>query len=80
MDGTIANLKDIVYLGEKYDALVFIDECHGTGVVGENGIGSAEYYGVLDKVDLISSTLGKSLGSSNGGFLTGNKELIEYLR
>lgn len=57
-----------------------MDECHGTGVVGARGRGAVEEMGVLDQVDIISSTLGKALGGANGGFITGRKEIIDFLR
>ncbi len=80
MDGTIAKLKDITDLAQKYNALVFVDECHGTGVVGKKGRGAVEEMEVLSKVDIISSTMGKALGGANGGFITGRKEIVDYLR
>ena len=80
MDGTISKLKEITQLAEKYDALVFVDECHGTGVVGKTGRGAVEAMDVMNKIDIISSTMGKALGGANGGFLTGRKEIIDYLR
>lgn len=58
-------------LAEQYNAIVMVDECHGTGVLGERGRGSVEIEGVLDRVEIISSTLGKALGGANGGFVTG---------
>lgn len=80
MDGTMAHLKGICDLADQYGAIVYVDECHGTGVVGERGRGAVEYHGVLDRVDMISSTLGKALGGINGGFITGKKDYIDYLR
>jgi len=80
MDGDIAPLKDIVNLAEQHEALVMIDECHATGFLGPTGRGSAEYHGVLDKVDIINSTLGKAMGGSLGGFTTARKEIIDMLR
>ena len=80
MDGTIAKLKDITDLAQRYNALVFVDECHGTGVVGLRGRGAVEEQSVLDKVDIISSTMGKALGGANGGFITGRKEIVDFLR
>lgn len=80
MDGTLSKLKEITDLAEKYKALVFVDECHGTGVVGQNGRGAVEALDVINKVDIISSTMGKALGGANGGFITGRKEIIDYLR
>jgi glycine C-acetyltransferase len=80
MDGTIAPLDAITALAEKYDALVHIDECHATGFLGITGRGSAEVSGVLDKIDIFTGTLGKSLGGAVGGFTTGPKAVIELLR
>lgn len=80
MDGDIANLKDIVMLAEKYNALVMVDDSHATGFVGENGKGSFEYNHVMGKIDIITSTLGKALGGASGGFTSGKKEMIELLR
>ena len=80
MDGTIAPLAAITALAEKYDALVHIDECHATGFLGKTGRGSAEVSGVMDKIDIFTGTLGKSLGGAVGGFTTGPKPVIELLR
>ena len=80
MDGFIAPLAEITALAEKYDALVHIDECHATGFLGATGRGSAEVGGVLDKIDIFTGTLGKSLGGALGGFTTGPKAVIELLR
>ena len=80
MDGTVAPLAAITALAEKYDALVHIDECHATGFLGATGRGSAEVSGVLDKIDIFTGTLGKSLGGAVGGFTTGPKAVIELLR
>ena len=80
MDGTIAKLDKIVELAEKYDALVMVDDSHATGFVGKTGRGSGEYKGVLNKIDIITSTLGKALGGASGGFTTGRKEIIDLLR
>ncbi|GIX35211.1 MAG: 2-amino-3-ketobutyrate coenzyme A ligase [Lysobacteraceae bacterium] len=80
MDGFIAPLDAITRLAERYDALVHIDECHATGFLGARGRGSAEVHGVLDRIDLITGTLGKALGGALGGFTTGRAELIEMLR
>ncbi|MCX7834498.1 MAG: glycine C-acetyltransferase [bacterium] len=80
MDGDIAPLQEICALAEKYEALVMVDDCHGSGVIGPTGRGSCEETGVLQKVDIITSTLGKALGGANGGFTTGKKEIIEWLR
>ena len=64
----------------RYNALVFIDECHATGFLGETGRGTEEYFGMKGRVDIINSTLGKALGGAAGGYTTGNKELISLLR
>ena len=80
MDGTIAKLDKIVSLAEKYDAMVMVDDSHATGFVGKTGRGTGEYNGVLNKIDIITSTLGKALGGASGGFTTGRKEIIELLR
>ena len=80
MDGFVAPLAEITALAEKYGALVHIDECHCTGFLGDTGRGSAEVHGVLDKIDIITGTLGKALGGALGGFTTGRREVIELLR
>lgn len=80
MDGDIGKLDEIVALGEKYDALVMVDESHATGFFGKTGRGAIEYKNVLGKVDIITSTLGKALGGATGGFTSGKKEIIELLR
>ncbi len=80
MDGTIAKLKEITDLAAQYDALVVVDDSHATGFVGATGRGSAELAGVLNKIDVFTSTLGKALGGGSGGFTTGKKEIIELLR
>jgi len=80
MDGTIAPLQRITELADQYGALVHIDECHATGFLGASGRGSAEVAGVLDKIDIFTGTLGKSLGGALGGFTTGPKAVIELLR
>ena len=80
MDGFIAPLDQITALAEKYGASVHIDECHATGFLGETGRGSAEVKGVLDRIDLITGTLGKALGGALGGFTCGSREAIEMLR
>src|SRR5690606_16972950 len=74
MDGFIAPLDEIVALAEKYGALVHIDECHATGFLGATGRGSAEVKGVLDRIDIITGTLGKAMGGALGGFTTARKE------
>jgi glycine C-acetyltransferase len=80
MDGFVAPLAEITALARKYNALVHIDECHCTGFLGDTGRGSAELHGVLDKIDIITGTLGKALGGALGGFTTGRREVIELLR
>lgn len=80
MDGDIAKLDEICDLADKYDALVMIDECHAAGFIGKTGRGTAEYHNVLDRVDIITGTLGKALGGAMGGYTTGRKEIIDILR
>ncbi|MEE9362372.1 MAG: glycine C-acetyltransferase [Cellulophaga sp.] len=80
MDGLLAPLDEISALADKYDALVMIDECHSAGFIGETGRGTLEEKGVLDKIDIITGTLGKALGGAMGGYTTGKKEIIEILR
>src|SRR5206468_1622321 len=80
MDGTIAELKSIVELAEKYDALTMMDDAHATGFLGKTGRGTHEYRGVMGRIDLITGTLGKALGGASGGFTSGRKEVIEMLR
>jgi glycine C-acetyltransferase len=80
MDGIIANLKGICDLAEKYDAMVMVDDCHATGFVGKNGRGSHEYCDVMGCVDIITGTLGKALGGASGGYTSGKKPVIEWLR
>ena len=80
MDGFIAKLDEITALAKKYDAMVMVDDSHATGFVGKTGRGSAEHCGVMDKVDVWTSTLGKALGGASGGFTTGRKEIIDLLR
>jgi glycine C-acetyltransferase len=80
MDGTIAQLDKICDLADKYEALVMIDESHSTGFLGKTGRGTHEHCGVMDRVDIITGTLGKALGGASGGFTSGKKEIIEILR
>lgn len=80
MDGTIANLKGICDLADKYEALTMTDECHCTGFLGKTGRGAIEHCGVMGRVDIITGTLGKALGGSMGGFTSGKKEIVEMLR
>jgi len=80
MDGTIADLKSIVDLAQKYDALTMIDDAHATGFLGAKGRGTHEYRGVMGKIDIITGTLGKALGGASGGFTSGRKEIVALLR
>lgn len=80
MDGTIAQLDKICTLAEEYEALVMSDESHATGFIGKTGRGVHEYRGVLNRVDIITGTLGKALGGASGGFTASNKEIVEILR
>ncbi|MDC8831843.1 glycine C-acetyltransferase [Alteromonas gilva] len=80
MDGIIANLKGVCDLADKYDAMVMVDDCHATGFLGEEGRGSHEYCDVLGRVDLITGTLGKALGGASGGYTSGSKAAVEWLR
>ncbi|NPA67295.1 MAG: glycine C-acetyltransferase [Chlorobi bacterium] len=80
MDGDIAKLNEICDLAEKYDALVMVDDSHASGFIGKTGRGTHEYHNVIDRVDIITSTLGKALGGAMGGFTTGKKEIIDMLR
>ena len=80
MDGTIANLKQICELADKYGALVMVDECHAAGFLGKTGRGTPEHCGVTDRVDIITGTLGKALGGGTGGYTTGRKGIIDLLR
>ena len=80
MDGTIANLKDICDLADKYEALVMIDDCHSTGFLGRTGRGTPEHCDTMGRVDIITGTLGKALGGASGGYTTGRKEIIDILR
>jgi len=80
MDGDLAKLPEIVALCEKYDALIMIDESHASGYIGKTGRGTAEHFGLLGKIDIITTTFGKALGGGNGGCTSGRKEIIEMLR
>jgi len=80
MDGYIAKLDEITALAERYNALVMVDDSHATGFMGKTGRGSAEHHGVMDKIDIFTSTLGKALGGGSGGFTTGRQEVIDLLR
>jgi glycine C-acetyltransferase len=80
MDGTIANLKAIRALADKYQALMMVDDCHATGFLGTKGKGTPEYCGVQGQVDLLTGTLGKALGGASGGYVSGRKEVVAWLR
>ncbi|HSX04197.1 MAG TPA: glycine C-acetyltransferase [Rhabdochlamydiaceae bacterium] len=80
MDGIIADLKRICDLSDQYDALVMVDDSHAVGFIGEHGRGTHEYCGVMDRIDIITGTLGKALGGASGGYTSGNKKIIEWLR
>lgn len=80
MDGIVAPLDRICDLADKYDALVMIDECHAAGFIGKTGRGTLEEKGVLNRIDIITGTLGKALGGAMGGYTTGKKEIIDMLR
>jgi glycine C-acetyltransferase len=80
MDGTIAQLDKICDLAERYNAMVMIDECHATGFLGKTGRGTHEYRGVMDRIDIITGTLGKALGGASGGFTAAKKEIVDMLR
>ena len=80
MQGDLAPLDEICDLADRYDALVMVDDAHATGFMGPNGRGTAEELGVESRIDVITSTLGKALGGASGGFTTGRREIVEYLR
>ena len=80
MDGIVAQLDKICDLAEKYDAMVMVDECHAAGFIGKTGRGTVELKNVMDRVDIVTGTLGKALGGAMGGYTTGKKEIIEILR
>lgn len=80
MDGTAANLRGICDLADTYDALVMVDDSHATGFMGENGRGTHEYCQVMDRIDILTGTLGKALGGASGGYTSGRKAIIDLLR
>src|SRR5690606_6249453 len=80
MDGTIANLKAIRALADRYNALIMVDDCHAAGFMGERGRGTPEYCGVHGEIDIITGTLGKALGGASGGYTSGKKPVIDWLR
>lgn len=80
MDGIIANLPAICDLAEKYNAMVMVDDSHAVGFMGKNGRGTPEYHNVMNRIDIITGTLGKALGGASGGYTSGKKEIIAWLR
>jgi glycine C-acetyltransferase len=80
MDGIIANLRGVCDLADKYDAMVIVDDSHAVGFMGKNGRGTHEYHDVMDRVDVLTGTLGKALGGASGGYTTGRQEIIDILR
>jgi len=80
MDGIVANLKGICDLAERYDALVMVDDSHATGFMGATGRGTPEFCGVMGRIDILTSTLGKALGGASGGFVAARAEVVEWLR
>jgi glycine C-acetyltransferase len=80
MDGIVANLPAICDLADKYNAMVMVDDSHAVGFMGENGRGTPEYHHVLDRIDILTGTLGKALGGASGGYTSGKKEIITWLR
>ncbi|MCW8327894.1 glycine C-acetyltransferase [Photobacterium sp. SDRW27] len=80
MDGVVANLPAICDLADKYDALVMVDDSHAVGFMGANGRGTHEYHDVIDRIDIITGTLGKAMGGASGGYTAGKKEVIDWLR
>jgi glycine C-acetyltransferase len=80
MDGYIARLDEICHLADRHDALVMVDDSHAVGFMGEKGRGSHEFRGVMDRVDIITGTLGKALGGASGGYTSGRKEIVDFLR
>ena len=79
MDGDMANLPDIVGLAREYNAIVMVDDAHATGVIGKNGRGTAEYFGLEGEIDIMMGTLSKAIGAL-GGFVTASSEMIEFLK
>ena len=80
MDGYVAPLDAIVDLAERYDALVMVDDSHAVGFVGPTGAGTPELFGVQDRVDIVTGTLGKALGGASGGYTAAHSEIVEMLR
>jgi glycine C-acetyltransferase len=80
MDGYLANLTAICDIADKYDALVMVDDSHAVGFMGEHGAGTPDHFNVMDRIDIITGTLGKALGGASGGYISGNAKIVEYLR
>ncbi|MBF4365138.1 aminotransferase class I/II-fold pyridoxal phosphate-dependent enzyme, partial [Vibrio anguillarum] len=80
MDGVVANLPAICDLADRYNALVMVDDSHAVGFMGANGRGTHEYHDVIDRIDIITGTLGKAMGGASGGYTSGRKEVIDWLR
>jgi glycine C-acetyltransferase len=80
MDGVVANLSAICDLADQYNALVMVDDSHAVGFMGANGRGTHEYHDVIDRIDIITGTLGKAMGGASGGYTSGKKEVIDWLR
>ncbi|MCA9055282.1 MAG: glycine C-acetyltransferase, partial [Planctomycetaceae bacterium] len=80
MDGTIARLREVCDLADRYDALVMVDDSHAVGFIGPKGRGTPEYHGVIDRIDILTGTLGKALGGASGGYTSGRQEIIDLLR
>jgi glycine C-acetyltransferase len=80
MDGSFAPLKEICDLADKYEAMVMVDDSHAVGFIGATGAGTPEMFGVRDRVDIISGTLGKALGGASGGYISGHQEIVDLLR
>lgn len=80
MDGYLANLPAICELADRYDALVMVDDSHAVGFTGENGGGTPDHFGVTDRIDIVTGTLGKALGGASGGYTSGRQEIVDYLR
>ncbi len=80
MDGVVANLPAICELADRYDALVMVDDSHAVGFMGEHGAGTPDYWGVQDRVDIVTGTLGKALGGASGGYTSGRARIVEWLR
>jgi glycine C-acetyltransferase len=80
MDGSIAPLREICELAARHDALVMVDDSHGVGFMGRTGAGTPEHFGVTERVDIVTGTLGKALGGASGGYVSGRKDIIEILR